>query len=64
MICLAMHLRRRGEVQGVIAWHDYSAEWPGVFRYLVELSRGLPLVHIAGTTLVVYRSAGHMPLRE
>jgi hypothetical protein len=39
---------------GVIAWHDYSAEWPGVFQYLVELSCKLPLVHIAGTSLVIY----------
>jgi hypothetical protein len=40
---------------GVVAWHDYSAEWPGVFQYLVELNRKLPLVHIAGTSLVIYR---------
>jgi hypothetical protein len=41
---------------GIIVWQDYSAEWEGVFRYLVELSRKLSMVHIAGTTLVVYRS--------
>jgi hypothetical protein len=40
----------------IIVWQDYGATWEGVFRYLVELSRKLSLVHIAGTSLVVYRS--------
>jgi predicted O-methyltransferase YrrM len=44
--------------EGVIAWHDYSAEWPGVFQYLVELSRRIPLVHVGGTSLVIYCSPG------
>lgn len=39
---------------GTIVWHDYSAVWPGVFGYLVELSRDLPVVHIRGTTLAVH----------
>jgi hypothetical protein len=42
---------------GIIVWQDYGAEWEGVFRYLVDLSRKFSMVHIAGTSLVVYRSA-------
>jgi predicted O-methyltransferase YrrM len=42
---------------GSIVWQDYGAEWEGVFQYLVELSRRLSMVHIAGTSLVLYRSA-------
>jgi hypothetical protein len=41
--------------EGAIVWHDYTMVWPGVFRYLVELSRELAMVHILGTSLVVYR---------
>jgi Methyltransferase domain len=41
---------------GTIVWQDYGAVWEDVFRYLVELSRKLSMVHIAGTSLVVYRS--------
>jgi len=42
---------------GVIVWQDYGVEWEGVFQYLVEVSQRLPMIHIAGTSLVVYRSA-------
>ena len=42
---------------GIIVWQDYGAEWQGVYQYLIELSRTLPIVHISGTSLVVYRSA-------
>jgi Methyltransferase domain len=41
---------------GTIVWQDYSAQWPGVLKYLAELSNKLPLIHIAGTTLVIYNS--------
>jgi hypothetical protein len=41
---------------GIIVWQDYGATWEDIFRYLVELSRRLSLVHVAGTSLVVYRS--------
>jgi predicted O-methyltransferase YrrM len=41
---------------GTIVWQDYSVRWEGVFRYLCELSRTLSMVHIAGTSLVIYRS--------
>jgi predicted O-methyltransferase YrrM len=40
---------------GLILWHDYSPECPGVFRALNQLARRLPLVHIEGTTLVAHR---------
>ena len=43
---------------GLVLWHDYSPECPGVFRALNELARRLPLVHIEGTTLVAYRRDG------
>ena len=41
---------------GVIVWQDYGTVWPGVYQYLVELSSRLPLVHIAGSSLVIYES--------
>ncbi|NGX45968.1 MAG: hypothetical protein K940chlam2_01149 [Chlamydiae bacterium] len=36
-----------------ILWHDYTPFFPGVFRYLNELSKTLPLRHIAGTNLCI-----------
>ena len=42
---------------GTIVWHDYSQTWPGVYNYLNELAQTLPLVNIAGTSLVVYSSS-------
>lgn len=43
---------------GIIAWHDYTQDWPDVFNYLNELSYRLPLTKIAGTSIVVYRDRG------
>jgi hypothetical protein len=40
---------------GLVLWHDYSPECPGVFRALNELAQRLPLVHVEGTTLVAWR---------
>ena len=40
---------------GLVLWHDYSPESPGVFRALNELAARLPLVHVQGTTLVAWR---------
>ncbi len=37
---------------GVIVWHDFTPIWPGVWKYLHELSAHFPLIHIKGTTLV------------
>jgi Methyltransferase domain len=46
---------------GTIVWQDYGATWEDVFRYLVELSRKLSMVHIAGTSLVVHQSSAPAP---
>ena len=42
---------------GITLWHDYRGpdEAAGVYRYLNELSSRLPLRHIRGTSLVIYR---------
>ena len=43
---------------GAVLWHDYDGarrHANGVFKALNELSREVPLVHVAGTTLVAYR---------
>lgn len=40
---------------GIIFWHDYQPDWPGVIRALNELQRSEPklagIVHLEGTTL-------------
>jgi len=43
---------------GLVLWHDYSPECPGVFRALNELAQQVPLVHLRGTTLVAWRREG------
>jgi predicted O-methyltransferase YrrM len=46
------------EEGGLILWHDYRGphgETRGVYDYLNELSRRLPLVRLANTSLVAYR---------
>jgi predicted O-methyltransferase YrrM len=50
----AMRLVRAG---GVVLWHDYGV-WPGVTLALEELeaARRLGLVHIRGTSLVLWRA--------
>ncbi len=40
---------------GVVLFHDYAPQHPGVFGALNELAREVPLMHLAGTTLVAYR---------
>lgn len=43
---------------GIILWHDYRGKHhvtDGVYTYLNELATRLPLVHLAGTSLVAYR---------
>ncbi len=46
---------------GFILWHDYRGRHVrptrDVYRYLNELAKTLPLVHIRGTSLVAYRAA-------
>ena len=49
---MAMRMTRPG---GLVLWHDYSPECPGVFRALNELATRFPLVHVQGTTLVAWR---------
>lgn len=39
---------------GWILWHDFTLAWPGVFQFLHEQAKTLPLFHIEGTTLVLY----------
>jgi predicted O-methyltransferase YrrM len=41
--------------KGIIVWHDYSCHCEGVYRFLNELRLSLPLEHIEGTSLVIYR---------
>jgi hypothetical protein len=40
---------------GLVLWHDYGPGCRGVFDALNDLAHRLPLVHVAGTTLVAYR---------
>lgn len=40
--------------KGIVLWHDFSPNCPGVHRYLIELSKILPLKHIEETELVIY----------
>ncbi len=47
--------RRMVKPGGLVLWHDYGPGCRGVFDALNELSRRLPLVHVAGTTLVAWR---------
>jgi predicted O-methyltransferase YrrM len=51
---------------GLVLWHDYRGprEVRDVYRALNELSRTLPLVHIADTTLVAYRRPAAAQSRE
>jgi predicted O-methyltransferase YrrM len=50
----ALRMLRPG---GILLWHDYRGRQraAGVFRALNELARRLPLVHLAGTSLIAYR---------
>lgn len=44
---------------GVIVWDDYQPTIPGVVAALHELGRTMPLVHVVGTRLVIYRDKRH-----
>lgn len=39
---------------GCLLWHDYTPLFGGVFHFLTQLAKELPLVHIEGTHLVYY----------
>ncbi len=41
---------------GCLVWDDYTPFWPGVFEYLTELGRELPIKRIEGTRLVYYKA--------
>jgi len=40
---------------GTIVWHDYGGAWPGVYRYLNELSKTKALLNLNETSLVLYQ---------
>lgn len=40
--------------RGVIVWHDFNPKHPGVFKYLHELEKELPIYSIKNTAMVVY----------
>jgi len=40
---------------GLVLWHDYSPDCSGVFEELNRLVAKLPMMHVAGTSLVAYR---------
>jgi predicted O-methyltransferase YrrM len=43
---------------GLVLWHDYRDRWAttrDVYRALTQLRASLPLVHLAGTSLVAFR---------
>ncbi len=43
---------------GVILWHDFTPFFGGVYQFLCELSKEIPLIHIEGTNLVLYMRRG------
>jgi len=40
--------------KGCILWHDFTPHFAGVFRFLSQLSKELPLIHISDTNLVLF----------
>lgn len=42
---------------GILLWHDFDPNCPGVYRYLCELSTTYPLIHIEGTQLAILRNS-------
>ncbi len=39
---------------GIAIWDDYASYAPGVVQALNEISKSEDLVHVAGTSLVIY----------
>jgi tetratricopeptide (TPR) repeat protein len=39
---------------GIILWHDYASYAPGVVRAIEDISAGVSLIHIEGTSLVFH----------
>ncbi len=55
--CVASDTKNARKVlakDGCILWHDFTPHFGGVFQFLCELSKELPLVHVDGTNLVFY----------
>lgn len=46
---------------GLVIWHDYAPEAPGVVQALEELASQIPLVHLADTCFVVFDRRGERP---
>lgn len=47
----ALKMIRNG---GIIVYHDFLV-WPGVTKYLLELSKTLKIYHVKDTSLVIYK---------
>ena len=45
---------------GVVVWHDYGPGSPGVLKALNEIGTTVPLLHLRGTSLVVYERSRRM----
>jgi predicted O-methyltransferase YrrM len=45
--------------EGVVAWHDYASDYPGVHRHLHELGRQREVVWIVGTRVAFMRGRGY-----
>ena len=41
---------------GILIWHDYTPNCPGVFTYLNELAKTYPILHIDKTTLAYLKA--------
>jgi hypothetical protein len=44
---------------GVVAWHDYASDYPGVFGHLHELGRQCEVFWIVGTRVAFCRNRGY-----
>jgi predicted O-methyltransferase YrrM len=40
--------------KGMILWHDFNPNWPGVYNYLLEIGKQYSLQHIEGTSFACY----------
>lgn len=45
---------------GIVVWHDYGPNYAsGVVRVLNELGQSLPLIHLSGTSIIIYNREAH-----
>jgi predicted O-methyltransferase YrrM len=40
--------------KGIIFWHDFNPNWPGVYQCLLDIGKQHSLMHIEGTTFACY----------